>query len=253
MPQTRPAAASLPAAIGYFAATSAMLTAGVYVGIPFVMSRGGSFLTGYLLCFQVTPFALILALALAVYRREGGEWSWAALSERLRLQRPTIGVLIWGLGLLVVCLGAYLALQPVTQWIAGTAGLAPPAWFAGGIHPLKPMPPGTFMDTQLVGRWWLIPAYLLGWACNIAGEELLFRGYLLPRQEATLGRAAWVVHGLMWWLWHGFWWWQLVALAPITFGLPFVAQKTRSTWPGIIAHGTMNFLAVVTIIAGVVG
>lgn len=42
-----------------------------------------------------------------------------------------------------------------------------------------------------------------------------------------------------------------IALMPIIFLLPFVSQKTRSTIPGIIAHGTMNVIAVILIMYNV--
>jgi membrane protease YdiL (CAAX protease family) len=36
------------------------------------------------------------------------------------------------------------------------------------------------------------------------GEELWWRGYVLPRQELAFGRATWVIHGILWSVIHLF-------------------------------------------------
>jgi Type II CAAX prenyl endopeptidase Rce1-like len=38
---------------------------------------------------------------------------------------------------------------------------------------------------------------------NILGEEFLWRGVVLPRQEVAFGRRAWVVNGILWLLFQG--------------------------------------------------
>lgn len=59
--------------------------------------------------------------------------------------------------------------------------------------------------------------------------------------------------GVCWWVWHCFWRWQLIALAPFIFLVPLVCQKTKSTVPGMIAHGVMNFIAIIMITLTVFG
>jgi membrane protease YdiL (CAAX protease family) len=39
----------------------------------------------------------------------------------------------------------------------------------------------------------------------------------------------------------------MIALLPFQLLLTFTAQKTRSTVPGMIAHGTMNFVTIIMI------
>jgi membrane protease YdiL (CAAX protease family) len=45
----------------------------------------------------------------------------------------------------------------------------------------------------------------------------------------------------------------LVALLPGSLFLSYVAQRRKSTWVGVIAHGALNFAPVVAITAGVMG
>ena len=107
--------------------------------------------------------------------------------------------------------------------------------------------------TTLLGSLQGVPSHPERTGLNIVGEELLFRGYLLPLQERAHGRRAWLVNGVMWNLWHVFWRWQMAASLPFHLLVPFVAQKTRSTWPGLVAHGLLNSIVIVLLIRGALG
>jgi CAAX protease family protein len=72
---------------------------------------------------------------------------------------------------------------------------------------------------------------------NIVGEEFVWRSVVLPRQEVAFGERAWLVNGILWLLFHAAFSWQvLVTLVPITLILPYVVQRRRSTWAGVIIH-----------------
>ena len=69
----------------------------------------------------------------------------------------------------------------------------------------------------------------------------MLAGYVLPRQEAVMGRLAWLGNGIPWCLFHwSFGWPILVILLPITLLLPWIVQRRRNTWVGIIIHGVFN-------------
>ncbi len=99
------------------------------------------------------------------------------------------------------------------------------------------------------GAWWLI-VYWLGWVViNIGGEELLWRGYALPRQEKVFGRYAWLVNGLCWnLLFHFFMNWNVLVLMPISLTIPYLVQKYQNTWIGIYIHGIGNLLFLLVLI-----
>ena len=42
------------------------------------------------------------------------------------------------------------------------------------------------------------------------GEEILWRGVILPRQEVSFGKYAWIIHGFGWGLFHIAFGWQLL-------------------------------------------
>jgi membrane protease YdiL (CAAX protease family) len=114
--------------------------------------------------------------------------------------------------------------------------------------------PSDFMGIPLPGRWWVAAyyaAFLLG---NVMGEELWWRGYLLPRQELAHGRAAWLVHGVLWAAFHLFFqWtlWDLVRMLPTCCALAFVAQHRRNTWPGVFGHALGNSALLLQIVRGI--
>jgi membrane protease YdiL (CAAX protease family) len=243
---------SLASVLGVFACTLAPILLGVYVAWPALLRHGVPFFVGYLICFQTLPFVFVLLLALYLYRKEGNRLTWRAFAQRMRL-RIDARIVLFGLGLLVFALAAYVVLQPISRRLATLPWMAPPAWFGPDLNPLKSGPPGTFMGMALAGAAWAPLLYFVGWFFNIAGEELLFRGYLMPRMEMTFASKAWIVNAVCHWVWHVFWRWQLVALFPIVFLLPLVAQKTKSTVPGMIAHGTMNLIGVIVVLLTVLG
>jgi membrane protease YdiL (CAAX protease family) len=88
---------------------------------------------------------------------------------------------------------------------------------------------------------------------NVGGEELWWRGYVLPRQELTLGANAWFVHGLLWTAFHVVFYWQLLMILPITLAIAFVSQRTKSTWPAIVGHALLNWGTFPFLVRGFLG
>ena len=115
--------------------------------------------------------------------------------------------------------------------------------------------PKDFMGVPLQGAWWILIYYaVIILVFNIGGEELWWRGYVLPRQELAFGRTAWVVHGIFWSAFHLFMQptlWDTVRMAVTGVALAFVAQRTKSTWPGIVGHSFGNVAFFLSLAKGV--
>lgn len=154
-------------------------------------------------------------------------------------------------------LGARLWLRPMNggDWLWAVGGLAAVVVLTGGIGAaLQALQDGknfhpSFMAFEPLGpgRYWILGAWLPFFVLNIVGEEFVWRGVALPRQDVAFGRRAWLVNGILWLLFHAAFPWQvLLTLVPITLLLPYVVQRRRSTWTGIVIHagfGAMGFLA----------
>jgi membrane protease YdiL (CAAX protease family) len=88
---------------------------------------------------------------------------------------------------------------------------------------------------------------------NIFGEELLWRGFILPRQKLKSDTASWTLNSLGWLLFHFAFGWKLVVLLlPILIINPFIVQKTKNTWTGILIHGLINGSGFLLITLGVI-
>jgi len=98
------------------------------------------------------------------------------------------------------------------------------------------------------GRYWLLLVWAPYWILNIMGEEFLWRGVMLPRQEIAFGKYTWIIHGFGWSLFHvAFGWQLLITLIPLIFIQSYIVQKTKNSWIGVIMHGGLNgpsFLAI---------
>jgi len=238
---------SLASVFGIYSLSCVVILMGVYLIIPKLVGMGIPFFIGYLVAFQTIPFIILFMQMLYLYGREGNSMHLNIFIQRMRLDFHWKFILI-GFAVFVFGLITYVPLQSVTKVFAATWLFAPPGWFPADLHPLKASIPGEFMGFSMYGKIWIPFVYLIGWFFNIFGEELLFRGFVLPRQELKYGKFAWLVHGLLWNAWHVFWRWQMVALLPFHLMLSFFVQRTKNTWVGITAHGLLNFIAVLILI-----
>jgi membrane protease YdiL (CAAX protease family) len=72
---------------------------------------------------------------------------------------------------------------------------------------------------------------------TFVGEELLFRGLLLPRMNKAFGKWDWVVNGMLFGLYHLHQPWVILdaAISGCLF-LAFFSKRFKSSWFGIILH-----------------
>ena len=214
----------------------------VVVGIPLLARKWGIppavgwFLTSGILV------AVFFFVAIAAARRTTASGSFAETTEALRLRPLNRADLAWALGGLV---GVVLLTGGVVTAFSGL--------FA--INLLSKESYATFLQMEALqpGQFWLLLAWLPYFFFNIAGEELLWRGYLLPRQAEAVGSRAWVLNGVLWAVFHAAIGWRIaVILIPIEFIVPYVVQKRQNTWLGVIIHGLYNGSGFILVAFGIV-
>ena len=242
-------------ALLYFGIPSAFFSASILGLLPWMIRHGVSpFAT-----FNVTfggPLALMFISAIVAYRLEGRPWSMSAFRDRMRLGKFDWRLGVWGLAIGAFSMFVDPLIDRVIRPLENVRFYTAPQEFtslygsitAGGKN---------FLGVPMAGNWWLL---LWGVACliilNIFGEELWWRGYILPRQELANGRWAWVVNGVLWAAFHFFYHttlFSLVSYIPGTCALAYVAQRTRSTWPGVIGHTIANIAFLVVLVRGITG
>ena len=102
----------------------------------------------------------------------------------------------------------------------------------------------------LEGAWQVLVLFIfLGLFNTVLGEELLFRGILLPKMRGAFGRGDWLANGLIFGLYHLHQPWSIPgAIIDGTLLYAFPSRRFRSTWMGIAVHSgqTVFFLFLVT-------
>jgi membrane protease YdiL (CAAX protease family) len=84
----------------------------------------------------------------------------------------------------------------------------------------------------------------------VIGEELLFRGLLLPRMRAVFGRRDWVVNGALFTLYHLHQPWSMPAtLVEGIFLEAYPSRRFQSAWMGIIVHSVQSVFVIFVVLA----
>ncbi|MBN2413959.1 CPBP family intramembrane metalloprotease [candidate division KSB1 bacterium] len=195
-----------------------------------------------IICWFITGlfvFVPLFIFALTAYRVEGGEWSLKQFSQRFRLRTMNKKDWYWTLISIVIVFILTGFIMWAAEWLYR---------LTGRFGPINTSP--SFFQYHGIedGRYWILLAWLPMFVFNIFGEELLWRGYILPRQELAFYKYAWLVNFACWLLFHiCFGFGMMVMLLPILLIVPFVVQKRKNTWIGILIHGIVNGLGFITI------
>ena len=177
----------------------------------------------------VWQFVLVMGLV----GREQGTLRWSVLKEALWLRAPV---------------------SPRTGRRGGRLWLvALPLIVAFGAEPLLPGPGnpvardlGDFLashagHTLLAGSWgWLAVLTAMFVFNTVLGEELLFRGFLLPRMNGVFGRRDWLANGVLFAAYHLHVPWVIPATLLDSFIVAYPAKRYRSALIGIAVHSAQS-------------
>lgn len=219
------------ATFGFF---SILLWLAIYVGIDWLRHTFGlSIMISWFIAG--TLIALLPMIVYTVFRvRREGAISLHDFAEHLRIK----------------------SLKAADAWsaIAGLIAVAvASSAFFGIAHVIDPkflaMPP--FMEVPSGNLFWIFLGWIPLFVCNIVGEELLWRGYMLPRQGLVFGKWAWLVNAILWLLYH----WSInlptmVLILPTTLIVPWIVQRRQNTWVGILIHGIFNAMGFILTVTG---
>lgn len=183
-------------------------------------------------------FTPLIITGVLILKFEGLKFSKNILTERLRFRKLSSSDLIWSIGGLLL-VGVFSGIiMFILELFIGKFDHSP-----------------AFMSFEplTTGRYWLLLVWFPYWILNIVGEEFIWRGVMLPRQEIAFGKYAWLIHGFGWGLFHISFGWQLfITLIPILFLLPYIVQKTKNSWVGVIIHGGLNGPSFIAICFGLI-
>jgi membrane protease YdiL (CAAX protease family) len=241
------AAAAIPMGIlGWFVAPALALN----------LEKPGFIRLAVLTAGLVWQFILVVFL---LYR-ETGTLRWSTLRQHLWLTTPRSPQTGEMRGKLWWWLVPVILLTAIYEMFVG--GIFSKLWVS--IFPFFAEPQGFSLgaafDTpeaksQFVGAWGIFWLFLISALFNtFLGEELLFRGLLLPRMASVFGKWDWVANGLLFGLYHLHQPWGILSSAIggiLFYALP--SRYFRSSWFGIIAHSGQSLFFAFLILGLVLG
>jgi CAAX protease family protein len=186
----------------------------------------------------IWQFVLVLILV----RRELGGLQWSRVRDALWLRSPRdpnsgrVGGRVWWWLLLFI--------------------------FIFGLEQALPAIPGPsvrdfgdFLDTDrgedfFRGAWgWYAVLVVLAVFNTVLGEELLFRGLLLPRMKGAFGKYDWVANGVLFATYHLHQPWDIPTALVDIFALSYPSRRFQSAWMGIIVHSAQSVVILIVVLA----
>jgi uncharacterized protein len=184
----------------------------------------------------IWQFVLVLILV----RREVGELRWPRVRDALWLRAPRdprsgrVGGRVW-LWVLV-----FMFLFALWELVPGFSGASPRDF-------------GEFLamdrgEEFFRGAWgWFAVVVVLAVFNTVLGEELLFRGLLLPRMRGVFGRVDWVVNGVLFAVYHLHQPWSIPSALSDIFLTALPTRWFESAWMGIIVHSMQSVFIIIFI------
>ncbi len=196
-------------------------------------------------------------LSLIILRKELGKLSWEKLKNRLWLnppKNPKNGNTFRK---------AYLLTIPIIIYAAIVEQLGIFSFIEEGVLQLLPFmadPVYTHIESLMAPEfqdaWYLLGIAVISSIFNyLLGEELFFRGILLPKMEGAFGQWDWVINGILFSTYHLH---KFAEIPIFIFGSIFYSllnKRYKSFYPGLIIHGVEAiplFLFILLFVSGVI-
>jgi len=201
----------------------------------------------------------LFVLSMLIVRREEGALRWGTVKRRLRLNtprepatgEPRARLWLWVVPFLIGVAVVELVLDSPLEnaWVSVFPFLAEP-----GSYSLDAIFESQEILARLEGAWWFFALFVVQAAFNtILGEELLFRGVLLPKMEGVFGRWSWVANGVLFGFYHVHQPWGIPNSVLTGLLYTFPAYRYRSTWMSIILHSAQSVFFAFLVLGVVLG
>ena len=229
-----------------FAWPAVWFTLLIYViGRQFI-PEGGMTPTWILWLTTVLGTGAELVAGLFLLRREGFPLRISALRDRIRWKWPK-GWKAWALAGIVLILGMSISMVmgPANRALASVPGFVPPEWWPAASNPTIQVEGAAdvFPDITLQGNYLFVLLYfIIGLIFNIFGEEIYYRGSLLPRMRGVFGKWDWVANGLLFTLKHVYQRWLFPGILVGGLAFAFAAGPLGSLPLAMVYHWVGNFL-----------
>lgn len=176
-------------------------------------------------------FVPLFIIAIGITRKEFKGQNKKLILERLWLTRPTSKDWAWAIGGAVLI----IILTGIIMWAS--------EWISQALFNKSFRTSPTFMHFEPLksGHYWILGIWLIFFFFNIFGEEIMWRGYILAGMSDNYPKTAWLYNATFWMMFHiPFGIELMIMVLPTFFLIPYLVQKRRNTWIGIIIHAGLN-------------
>jgi membrane protease YdiL (CAAX protease family) len=236
---------SLAQILGVWAAAAIPMAVLAWIVAPWLRDQlsGDEPLAQALLICLTLGLIWQFALVMILMKRELGELHWSRVRDALWLRPPRdpksghVGGNVWWWALLFVFLSALWQLVPA---IPGPSTRD----FADFLSSDRG-------EAFFRGAWgWYAVVVVFVIFNTVIGEELLFRGLLLPRMKGVFGKHDWVANGALFAVYHLH---QPLSMpASLIEGIfleAYPSRRFQSAWMGIIVHSLQSVFVIIVVLA----
>lgn len=201
---------------------------------------------------MVTGMMWQFVLAVVILYRELGTLRWSVVAPRIWAQQPRNP----RTGLR--SRRSWWALLPITALFAAltlTGDLLTPVfdslgWIAPAGTELRQL-----ASPEFKGQWWILGVAIVSFAFNyVLGEELLFRGVLLPKMRGVFRKWDWLANSVLFTVYHLHKIWALPLIFLTSLPFSWAARRYRTIWFSIILHsieGVVVFVMIYAVVSGI--
>ncbi|MGE0227619.1 MAG: CPBP family intramembrane glutamic endopeptidase [Dehalococcoidia bacterium] len=179
-------------------------------------------------------------LAMGIVLREEGDLRWSTIRRRCWLNSPRdrrdgrARSRLWLMLVPILLVAVIIQLAPLTEfWEKALPFLGEPDQYS-----FTKLMESEERKAAMEGAWQVLGLFVvLGIFNTIIGEELLFRGILLPKMGGVFGKGDWLANGVIFGLYHLHQPWGIprsIATGVLCYAFP--SRRYRSAWMGIIVH-----------------
>lgn len=181
-------------------------------------------------------------LVIGLVAREQGTLRWSAVREALWLRAPHSPRTGRRGG------RAWLVVVPLLFAVAAVQLLPGPAAAAG--RDLGEFLGSDAGETFLAGSWgWFAVITAMFVLNTVVGEELLFRGYLLPRMTGVFGRRDWAANAVLFAVYHLHVPWAIPGSLLKACAVAYGVKRYRSAFIGIAVHSAQSLIFFALVLA----
>ncbi|RED77560.1 CPBP family intramembrane glutamic endopeptidase [Cohnella phaseoli] len=205
--------------------------------------------------FMILGMIWQFALSVLILRRELGRLTWRKLQKRLWLNHPVhpktkrTYKLAYSFTIPIILYAFFFESSGLFSFMEEAVNRLFPALAPKSYTLIE-----NLATPEFEGAWYLLGIALISCLFNyLLGEELFFRGVLLPQMRGAFGKWDWAMNNVLFAAYH------LHKISEIPLFLVgslfygFLNVKYRSFWPSVIIHGVEAIPLLAAVAAVVLG